>query len=709
MDIEEHERLQQEFRSQFLPNLDLTEYLTGEHPSFEEQLQVRRDFLRKFATQKRPVHIEVPNHYSRYIRREVYLDSEQKNINLTQHKATHTNHTNASATPAQTSSTHTLNRPVPPTTTNLASERTKIAGDSDQYQIEQYNVGSPYRLSRPAALTNASNGHHQSGTAIQEQHVLLSDGYSGIQSTSPHTVYSRPPQDPRMVSISSHAIHPENGNGMRPGSHNSGMNISTNKSQNQSSYPSASYLAQPPQPRLSYSAGAGSLPNSSSQMYSFQSTATNGNGGYMHRYGSDDTNSSMSQQFNKYNHHPGYYNEQQQPLVQQQMHMQTYYQPNGQGSYPGYVEHVTQNQQHHHQYQQQLQLQQQQQQIQSQHQQQDQQQDQHQRQDQQQDQHQRQDQQQDQQPHQQQLQESTILTRVQSEGFPVTVVPPNNEQPRFSGYSPQSESKTAIKSSSSGSRPYTSTSAPTVSSKWQGGGTNLLDFKTSLSNLDHIKLMDRNRRDIVIDFLASLDGKFYINDKYMNIDTNDQQVPIICYRRNFNSLLMALNLSEEPTYLEMDGKSHDVENLRLSLNCVSNFSDAPVEISYFSGKLNSKLDDILDMENPEMSVGLLKGQQRIRVKRFQFTKATPNNGKSIAKDYYYLQIHLSADVKETSTTDADDYETSAKRKLPFNVTLMTLKTNGISVRGRNPSFYTEREDISIGKENSQCYELFHQD
>jgi hypothetical protein len=221
--------------------------------------------------------------------------------------------------------------------------------------------------------------------------------------------------------------------------------------------------------------------------------------------------------------------------------------------------------------------------------------------------------------------------------------------------------------------------------------------------------MDRNRRDIVIDFLASLDGKFYINDKYMNIDTNDQQVPIICYRRNFNSLLMALNLSEEPTYLEMDGKSHDVENLRLSLNCVSNFSDAPVEISYFSGKLNSKLDDILDMENPEMSVGLLKGQQRIRVKRFQFTKATPNNGKSIAKDYYYLQIHLSADVKETSTTDADDYETSAKRKLPFNVTLMTLKTNGISVRGRNPSFYTEREDISIGKENSQCYELFHQD
>lgn len=695
MDIEEHERVQHEFRSQFLPNLNLTEYHTGEHPSFEEQLQVRRDFLRKFATQKRPVHIEVPNHYSRYIRREVYLDSEQKNINLTQHKVTHTNHSNASETPAQTSSTHTLNRLVPPATTNLAFERTKISGDSDQYQVDQYNVGSPYRLSRPPALTNASNGHHPSGTAIQDQRLSLSEGYSGIPSTSPHTVYTRPPQDLRMVSMSNHAIHPENGIGMRPGSHNSSMNILTDKTQNQSSYPSAPYSVPPPQPRLSYSAGAGSLPNSSSQMYSFQSTATNGNGGYMHRYGFDDTNSSMSQHFNKYNHHPGYYNEQQQPPVQQQIHMQTYYQPNGQGSYPGYVEHVTQNQQHRHQYQQQLQLQPQQQQIQLQHQQQDQQQD------------------QQQQQQQQQLHESTILTRVQSDGFPVTVAPPNNEQPRFSGYSPQIESKTAIKSSTSVPRPYTSTSAPTVSSqaisKWQGGGTNLLDFKTSLSNLDHIKLMDRNRCDISIDFLASLDGKFYINDKYMNIDTNDQQVPIICYRRNFNSLLMALNFSEEPTYLEMDGKSHDVENLRLSLNCVSNFSDAPVEISYFSGKSHTKLDDILDMENPEMSVGLLKGQQRIRVKRFQFTKATPNNGKSIAKDYYYLQIHLSADVKETLKTDADDYETSAKRKLPFNVTLMTLKTNGISVRGRNPSFYTEREDISIGKENSQCYELFHQD
>lgn len=232
------------------------------------------------------------------------------------------------------------------------------------------------------------------------------------------------------------------------------------------------------------------------------------------------------------------------------------------------------------------------------------------------------------------------------------------------------------------------------------GYDHALDFIPIQNNITDFKLFNKFNREIKLQFFASLDGKFFINDKYMRSD--QENLPIACYRRNYNSLLMILVLSDEPVYLEMSGLFYYVENLKISLECTSNFSEFPTDLTFFPTHKAERIDTKVNMDGPELDLGIFKGERYVKMKRFQFKKATPNNGKFIAKDYYYLILKLSVDLKE----NYGDNNVNNKRKLPFNKVLMKLKSNSISVRGRNPSFYTERNDIGIMRETSNCFKLF---
>lgn len=224
-----------------------------------------------------------------------------------------------------------------------------------------------------------------------------------------------------------------------------------------------------------------------------------------------------------------------------------------------------------------------------------------------------------------------------------------------------------------------------------------LDF-IHISSVDY-RLFNQYNQEINLNFEASLDGKFYVNDKYLQTDS--ETFPIACYRRNYISLLMALYMTDEPVYLQMNNRFYNVENLRVSIDCISNFSDSSIDLAYFPSGSNETNSQYLNMNEKSIDLGNFKGNKFVRMKRFQFKKATPNNGKYIAKDYYYIVLNLEADIKETN----GDMDVN-KRKPYFVKNLLSLKSNGISVRGRNPSFYTERNDISVDRESSTCFKYF---
>ena len=228
-----------------------------------------------------------------------------------------------------------------------------------------------------------------------------------------------------------------------------------------------------------------------------------------------------------------------------------------------------------------------------------------------------------------------------------------------------------------------------------------LDLIVFEDNSKDINILDKFHREVSTEFLSSLDGKFFINETYLQNDGMNDNMPIACYRRNYNSLLIFLYFNEEPKYLYMNNRNYEIENIQLSLSCKSNFSNSDVELTIFNNLVPEKNENYIIMDNELMNLGTFKGRKNIKLRRFQFKKATPNNGKFIAKDYYYIQIALVVELKEDNVEEVNN-----KRKLPFTQVLKVLKTNGISVRGRNPSFYTERNDVSIDRDSSNCYKLF---
>ncbi|EMG45205.1 hypothetical protein G210_5216, partial [Candida maltosa Xu316] len=84
------------------------------------------------------------------------------------------------------------------------------------------------------------------------------------------------------------------------------------------------------------------------------------------------------------------------------------------------------------------------------------------------------------------------------------------------------------------------------------------------------------------------------------------------------------------------------------------------------------------------------------VKKLQFKNATPNNGNLTFQNYYHLKAKLSCIVADIYYDDYDiDVDTEGGGNNNNEILLGELVSEPIIVRGRNPSFYSERKDILI--------------
>lgn len=210
-----------------------------------------------------------------------------------------------------------------------------------------------------------------------------------------------------------------------------------------------------------------------------------------------------------------------------------------------------------------------------------------------------------------------------------------------------------------------------------------------------VQLLDNSNSLVNIQMDCKLDGKFYLNSRFLSKISTDT-IPIVCYRRNYINLEINLSLSNQPCWIIHNNFKYHINNLFIDLKCTSNFKGEEPEVLFFepskpSPTLQSNVD-IPSNYHPRIQInGGDISDKSFLFKRFQFKKATPNNGKFIVKDYYYLNVKLIAELSL--------YETSigSKRLQPFEIPIVNLISQPISVRGRNPSFYNNREDVPITK------------
>lgn len=96
------------------------------------------------------------------------------------------------------------------------------------------------------------------------------------------------------------------------------------------------------------------------------------------------------------------------------------------------------------------------------------------------------------------------------------------------------------------------------------------------------------------------------------------------------------------------------------------------------------------------------------VKKLRFQSATSNNGNFGFQNYYFLKVKLSAIVADLYYDDYidDDFSVANPDNSRNEINLFELISEPIIVRGRNPSFYAERNDLLVrGKpvNNKQSY------
>lgn len=197
---------------------------------------------------------------------------------------------------------------------------------------------------------------------------------------------------------------------------------------------------------------------------------------------------------------------------------------------------------------------------------------------------------------------------------------------------------------------------------------------------------------------AKLDGKFYLNARFLS-KLGADDVPVACYRRNYINVDVDVDWKScVPRYVVTgDGQKFYIEQILCQLSADSNFGDSSPEICFFdppkvaSGAVvsNNRIENY-SHEIALDSTSTLPSLFSFR--RFQFKKATPNNGKFIVRDYYYLKVALVALV-----TSDDPPRLGAKRARSIPITLASVRSNPLSVRGRNPSFYNNRDDVLIEK------------
>lgn len=279
--------------------------------------------------------------------------------------------------------------------------------------------------------------------------------------------------------------------------------------------------------------------------------------------------------------------------------------------------------------------------------------------------------------------------------------------------------------------------------------------KASRSNLNsEHKIVDKNNQEIDLRLSGFLNGKFFTNDfdnnNYISISQEDVNLNkqskadpkiISCYRRNFIQLSINLNLKN---FSCVDSKVLNLQTtefgyiitrvikwfkLEISARTVSTQSKyVPIIITDDSAekkdsglKLEENNDDfiypesigtatyIIPLNKEEINDQTLSIDNYYSIKKLQFKNATPHNGNFTFQNYYHLRVKLSAVVADMYYDDYIDNDRSNFQEAgntdetgdaegnddKNEIVLSELVSKPIIVRGRNPSFYSDRKDVLI--------------
>ncbi|KAK6197850.1 uncharacterized protein RJT21DRAFT_109391 [Scheffersomyces amazonensis] len=221
---------------------------------------------------------------------------------------------------------------------------------------------------------------------------------------------------------------------------------------------------------------------------------------------------------------------------------------------------------------------------------------------------------------------------------------------------------------------------------------------------------------------------------------------ISCYRRNYIQIAINMNINgfkNKSKLLKLQTSEYGYTitrvikyfKIEISAN-ISNKGNVPI---FIKGKPDKKLtpqqqanlaagglnthenkDDIVQPTyiNSREHIVILNDEAEIDngqidkyfiVKKIQFKNATPNNGNLAFQNYYHFNVKFSCVVADLYYDDYVDDELNnglngnSNGQNPTNgaggdtneIVLFELVSEPITVRGRNPSFYAERKDITI--------------
>lgn len=269
--------------------------------------------------------------------------------------------------------------------------------------------------------------------------------------------------------------------------------------------------------------------------------------------------------------------------------------------------------------------------------------------------------------------------------------------------------------------------------------TGLLDFQ-KFGPEPTYKLIDKDNNEVQLRFNGFLNGRFFTNDvdnsNYANtlrdevkrrVDKRADPRVISCYRRNFIQVGVNMRLSNFSSASLKVLKLQTTEFGYIVTRVVKWFKmevlvntnvlktrQVPIVISPVDAKEKMDalvaadavvhepiytLQHVITLNSADIGEDMAIDTYYI-IKKLQFKNATPNNGNHNFQNYYHMKIRLSAVVADLYYDDYMDDEFAASAapddKADRNeVVLGELVTEPIIVRGRNPLFYFDRNDVLI--------------
>lgn len=225
----------------------------------------------------------------------------------------------------------------------------------------------------------------------------------------------------------------------------------------------------------------------------------------------------------------------------------------------------------------------------------------------------------------------------------------------------------------------------------------LLDMKRLRNPSWRPLLTTKDNDPVPFHFQAFLHGRFLTNDidnsnfvlvtsRAVNPDTSYEPLVISCYRRNFINIHFAFSVSnqkQEPLYVA----GEQVQRFRIDIDAITNGGDKRLAPLYTisandkSSKEQSRAGDNIPIQmidpGHHIDVQACTSENYFMVKKLQFKSATANSINLTHQTYYRLATNLVAELPSGDCV------------------LDELVSTHIIVRGRNPFFYKEKNDLLI--------------